>query len=103
VASENHSIGEQQQIFVGRHGNWRPVVRVLELRTWENYNETTCDHKHTHADTQPQTKVAQTTGTKHSSGTLFDWVIPKLLKIKVLCKKKKKVCIQQRKLMLLAG
>lgn len=39
---------------------------------------------------KPQTKVTQTTGTKHSNGTLFDWVIPKLQKIKVLCKTKTK-------------
>lgn len=57
MAGENHSIREQQQIFDGRHGNWRPVVRVLELRTWENYNETTCDHKHTHADTRHKQKL----------------------------------------------
>lgn len=37
-----------------------------------------------------QTKVTQTTGTKHSSGTLFDWVIPKLLKNKGSLQKKKK-------------
>lgn len=92
MAGENHSTREQQQIFHGRHGNWRPVVRVLELRTWENFNETTCiTNTHTRRY-MAETKVTQTTGTKHSSGTLLDWG---------LCKKKKKK-VQQRNLILLA-
>lgn len=27
-------------------------LSYVELRTWENYKETTCDHKHTHTHMQ---------------------------------------------------